>query len=131
MATIHTTIVVNRYMGAGSGANVIARTSNGTLYMAAAPVGNSVISDNPITVYKSVDYGHNWTVDKIFSQARTMGNSWWRVAIAVDGNDKLHLAWGSWARPVTYDVGYLSYASKPSGGTWSGITDIASYTCDA
>ena len=119
MAAFQTNVAVGRLVGPGRSANVITRTSDGTLYTA---------TNNPVAVYKSIDYGHNWIVDETFTQDRSIGNSQWRMAIAVDGNNKLHLAWGCWDRPVTYDVGYLCYATKASGGTWSGVTDIATYS---
>ena len=127
MAAFQTGITVGQYAGPGAGSNVITRTANGTLYTAVGPTGNGSLTDNPVTVYKSIDYGHNWTVDKVFTQDRSMGNSHWRIAIVVDGNNKLHLAWGSWIGTAPSRHGYLSYATKPSGSSWSGITDIADY----
>ena len=48
-----------QYASPGKGANVVTRTSGGTLYTAIAGAGISTLADCPITVYKSTDSGYN------------------------------------------------------------------------
>lgn len=116
-----------QYEGIGPSPNFVTRTSDGILYAAKGAYGNAHLWLYPIAVYKSTDNGFTWTKDVEFIQSRYAGNSLYRAAIVVDGNDKVHLAWGSWKRN-TWDIAYLCYATKPSGGSWSGVTDIATYT---
>lgn len=118
---------VDTFEGVGPSPNFITRTSDGILYAVNGAYGNATLDDHPIQVYKSTDNGWNWELDVEYSPYRAAQNSGYRAAIAVDGNDKVHLAFGYHKRN-TWDIGFLGYATKPKGGSWSGLTNIATYT---
>lgn len=123
---------ITMYTGPGWTPNGVTRTSDGILYVMRGVHANQDLGTRPNAVYKSIDNGYTWIKDAEWVQAgRSAGNNTYAYgSIAVDGLDTVHAAWGSWSTPVTRH-GYLSYATKLKGGSWSGVTDLTNYVTNS
>lgn len=120
-----------QYTGPAWTPHGVTRTTDGTLYAIVGAHANWWLDQKPTGVYVSTDNGYTWAKDVEWVQVgRRAGNHGECYAhIAVDGLDTVHVAWGSWAQ-LNGRHGYLSYATKPKGGSWSGVTDLCDYVGD-